>query len=208
MSLSFLFLAAFSLTPVEVANPFVATPPTVNISSVRRIVCDHLSGSGFLIADKVLATAHHVAVDTNCIDVETKTPLTMYQADKEHDFALMTGIALPTDMPYIKYGCSKFITKMPYISYGITDAKGAIGFYPRPLIRANILYATDGYTQQGFHVGKDHQPGMRIMEQPIEFGMSGGPVVNLDGVALAVNNAGTDTNTILYELADTILCKS
>lgn len=205
---SLIALSVVSSTPVQpVANPFMATPADINLDSIRSIKCNNLSGSGFLIADGVLATAYHVGSGDHCKDAKTGTPLVPYKEDPAHDFMLMTGTGLPVDLPYMKYSCSRFMTGMPYMSYGITGAKGMIGEWPHSFLRMNTLIATEKYTPKEFNVeGKGSSPGMRIMNNPIEFGMSGGPTTSLTGYAFAVNNAGNGANTFLYELADTILC--
>lgn len=209
-----LFLAAAvalsipSATFDQVANPFIEAPPTVNLSSVRRIVCDNGSGSGFLIADGVLATALHVAENPGCKDAETGIRLKTYKTDTAHDLALMTGAKLPTYMPYVKYSCERFVDGLPYMSYGISSAKGWIMEYPQPIMRVNTLYATKNYTDKSFEVDGHPSPGMRIFKDAIEFGMSGGPVVGIDGVARGLNNAGNSKRTVIYEFADTILCRN
>ena len=94
------------------------------------------------------------------------------------------------------------MTGQPYLSYGIT-------FYgqPRPIVRMNVIVATDYYTTAEDKIGDTPSPGLRFLTQHIAPGMSGGPVIDLNGYALALNNAGSDEDTLLYEFADGPLCK-
>ena len=200
-----LLLAAFLLAnPTGLMDGLAPSPrpETMDISAVRYLDCGDWVGSGFLIADKLLVTALHVAKDTVCTDVASGGKLMMYKYDSEHDLALLTGPSLPTDIPYVKYSCRRFVTGQPYLSYGVT-------FYnqPRPITRMNVIVATSDYTDSNDLIGETPSPGLRIFNQHIAPGMSGGPVTDLNGYALAVNNAGSDTDTLLYEFADGILCK-
>ena len=182
-------------------------PATMDISAVRYIDCKdsiegEYTGSGFLIGDHILATAYHIASGAKCTDVLTGTPLKTYATDPKHDFALMTGPGLPTDIPYVKYSCSRFIPGQPYISYGISDYMTM-----KPIVRDNTIYATENMTSNDYEIEGTPSPGMRVFKGFIAPGMSGGPVTDLEGKAHGVNNAGNRNSTIIYELTDTILCK-
>ena len=176
--------------------------PTVDISAVRYLDCGNWVGSGFMIADGVLVTAYHVAKGDQCTDTETGGKLMVYKTDPKHDLALLTGPTLPTDIPYIKVSCSRFVTGQPYLSYGTT-------FYdqPRPISRMNVIVATDSYSRDQDTIDGVPSPGLRVFDKAIAPGMSGGPVVDLQGMAHGLNNAGSDVNTMIYEFADGILCK-
>lgn len=193
-------------TPTERVSPARAVP-TVSISAVRSIDCPEWIGSGFLIGDHIMATALHVVANTpQCIDADTGARLYVYKTDPEHDLALVTSSKLPTNIPYIKVSCQRFKTNEPYLSFGRT-------FYgmdsdDNVLNRMNVITATKDYTPKGYTLD-DGAPAehMREFVGAIAPGMSGGPVTDLQGYAHAVNNAGSDEDTILYEFADGMLCK-
>lgn len=184
--------------------------PTMNLNAIHSIHCqtkdgEEYIGTGWLIAKNTIATANHIAAGEHCVDQTTKVPLHMYKQDVNHDFALMVGKE-PDDEPYLKYTCKRPTPGKVYVSYGITSYGYDWGHL---LFRNNAIVATK-------HVIKDdaevtdlpHSKGMRVYWGPIAPGMSGGPVVDpLTGYAYALNNAGSNTTSLLYDLADTPLCQ-
>lgn len=185
-------------------------PPSINLSAIRYIYCPEpdgwVSGTGFLIADGVMATADHVAremKDHICYDQTdgVRIPLKPYKEDPQHDFALVSG-NLPTDMPYVKYSCQKFVKGNQYHSYGITSYG-----MEYPIARMNTIRFTGGYVDNTDAVEDfPNSKGMGLFDTPIAPGMSGGPVLNEQDYAVAVNNAGNEKDTLLFQLADTALC--
>lgn len=200
-------LSMFVSAPTD--DVHVRTPPTVDISAVRYIDCGDYVGSGFLIGKKVLATALHVASGQKCVDKRTGTPLKMYKKDVDNDLALMTGPGLPTDIPYIKVGCSRFHTGEKYLSWGETPYE--MDSWNNPIQRMNVITATDEYADVPLYNDLGVKDGeakhVRVFKGAIAPGMSGAPVTDMDGVALALNNAGDDKYTLLHEFADGMLCK-
>lgn len=206
---TFLALTLIS-SPAFADDRSYPAPPTVDVSAIRYLDClapngEEWVGSGFLIADHVLVTALHVVQDAKCIDTDTLSPVTMYKSDPKHDLALATGPRLPTDIPYIKIGCSRFQTGQTYLSWGKT-------FYGMPtedtsIMRMTAITATQFYTLPGDTLD-DGTPddGMRIFTGVTAPGTSGGPITNLAGVALGLNNAGDAAYSITYEFADGMLC--
>lgn len=204
-----LLAAAFSLvSPHNLDDRTYPVPPSPDMSAIRYLYChddsgEAWTGTGFLIGDKELLTAAHVGASGQCYDVETKSAVKPYATDKTHDITIMTGASLPTDIPYIKYTCSRFKTGQPYLSYGITDYG-----QEEPIMRNNVIIAQKGYTQPGDTLG-DGTPitHMREFNGAIAPGMSGGPVEDVYGYAHGLNNAGDAVSTIIYEFADsTLLC--
>jgi hypothetical protein len=183
--------------------------PTVNLSAIRTISCDEGYGTGFMIADNVVATANHVAELTNCVDGATDVPLRRYVIDEAHDFALMGG-QLP-DMPYIKVSCSGYTTGAPYDLFGYSAFRR-----PFPIFQYMRLEATDRFTDDDFFVGPERtpMPGMRYLSGFSVAGLSGSPITH-GGYAVGILNVGFSTNlgyTIMpkaasYQLKDTILCR-
>lgn len=217
--LSALLVVFLLLTPgTTCAERTYVVPPTMDLSAIRYIICDTVdgqeySGSGFLIGKGVMATAFHVAegnwmdmpkVAPVCYDVATNTRIVAYKLDPNHDFALMTGPGLPTDIPYIKYACNRPIPGKAYTAYGITDYG-----QQEPILRSNTVIATDkisSIVDVDSWVEGIPSPGMRVYQNPDAPGMSGGPVAD-GGSVIAINDAGDDKTSQNYDLADTILCQ-
>jgi hypothetical protein len=199
-------LVALTLVSTPTPTDFITDitrPPAVDISAIRQIRCDHWTGSGFLIGDKIMATANHVMDGgTGCRDVESGSPLKVYKRDKPHDLVLVTGPTLPIDIPYINISCERFKTGEQYLAYGIS------GFEQNhEIIRNNVLTATKKYT------GKDFKfdDGM-VVAHAREFlgyqapGISGGPVMDIWGYAHGLVTGGSVEVSYHFEFADGILC--
>jgi hypothetical protein len=196
VSLLALFLAT------DVPHQEVSRPPTMNLTAVRHLICDEGTGSGFMIGDRILATAKHVAVLHNCKDSVTGIPFVTYKTDDAHDFALMTG-AFPR-IPYIKYSCKGYTPGSNYSAYG-HSSHGQM-FY---LFRQETVNASDEFTPEDMIVDDVLMPGMRVLHGFPVPGMSGGPVANPEtGEAVGIVNAGNGKGAFFsYEIKDTFLCK-
>jgi S1-C subfamily serine protease len=182
-------------------------PPSLNLSAVRYIACqkgdDFYTGSAFLIGPGILATARHVAHGDKCVDVQTETVVTEYQDDPRHDFALMSAPGLPRNIPYVRYRCDGIKPNTTYLSYGVTDYGQSV-----PILRMNTVVSTGDIVKSDDAVDDlPYSKGMRVFKGPVAPGMSGGPVVDTQGYAVAVNNAGNAMTTLLFGLKDTIICK-
>ena len=205
-----LYASLIAVTPHSSA----AFEPTVNISAVREIECDSWYGSGFQIADNVIATALHVASGDNCRDVATGKHLLLYKSDPKHDFSLMTG-DLPKDKPYIKYSCQPYTTDADYMAIGISGYGWGYEHKYR-FIREYTLTARKDYTDNKFFLAGSAtpSPGMRVLTGKAAPGISGSPILDVNGYAHGILNAGGNlfgipmSPSYSYELADTILCKS
>lgn len=215
MSILAAILLASSPTPAlaptitTAGKPIFGPEPTMSLSAIRRIQCEEGTGSGFIIADDILVTALHVATIGGCKDAETGVGLLTYHEDQVNDFALMSG-DLPEVIPF-KYSCAGFRTGETYYSYGITPWS-----FKSPVFGQYKVTALDQYTDSSFVVGrkKTPMPGMRYLDGYIVPGNSGGPVSDLNGFAVGINNVsgraffglGVKTDGYSYELRNTILC--
>lgn len=195
-------VASMISTPAGIIDNYVR-PPAMDISAVRQIACDGWTGSGFIIAKGIMATANHVMEGgEHCIDVESEAPLTTYKVDKAHDLALVTG-DFPTDIPYVKYSCEPFHAGQAYLAYGITGY-----MQNHEIIRNNVIVATGGKTGKDFKFVDDFPViNARIFIGYEAPGMSGGPVTDLNGYAHGLVTGGNNNMSMHYEFADGILCK-
>lgn len=181
----------------------LSAPAAANVEqmqSIRKIECAGGSqGSGFIVSKDTVATAAHVADEVDCVDSETKRPMTTTHMDPDHDFALMRMDT--TGMSEMLYSCQRFMTGKTYISLG----------YPAGRWGAVTLRATRNYTPADFlvwgHRGATYMGRMRHHFGWIVPGASGGPIVSLQGRAHGVNNVVGWHGSYSYELADTILCE-
>lgn len=201
----FLSISPLSNLSIPQANP----APTLNLSSVRFIDCDNSYGSGFVIADGIIATAAHVTEDTNCKDKATGIPLEAYKVDKEHDFALMTG-----PLPYItpmKYSCKGYKKGATVSALGYSGFGGEMRFR---LVDMKVGESGKVLKVQGSPwSGLTHIWGGYIVP-----GMSGGPHIDRETYeAVGLTNIGESTRdywgnryiypqAYSYALKDTILC--
>lgn len=194
-------------SPVVHQLPDFGATPTVDLSAIRLISCDKWTGTGFLIADNIMATAAHVAKGTHCEDQKTHKPAVTYYSDDKTDFALMS-VGLK-GIPYIKYNCSRFKTGQHYASYGYSSY-----LQNYMIFRQSDIVAMSDYTDENFNVEGVVHPHMRHVFGASVPGHSGGPVIDsITGYAIGMNNAGymnifglANGENYSTELADTILC--
>lgn len=181
--------------------------PTIflNFSLIRHVTCldaDKLEhyGTGFMIKRGVMVTAAHV-MGAVCWDTVTRQPITPLAVDEKNDFALATvELPYPREMKFMRYSCSGTTKDVRYESIGYPDGG--------PLAMTHVI-AKDEKTPEGYTLtGGRVAAGLRGFNGDIIPGMSGGPIVDEDGVAVAINSA---TNHAGYgmgrEIRDSILCR-
>lgn len=185
------------------------TAPTVSLSAIRRITCDEGSGSGFLIADNVVATAFHVANLSNCKDQVTGEALNTYHTEEDDDFALMTG-NLP-DMPYLKPSCQGYQARGVYHAYGVTGYWTGV-----PVFGAVTVIGTGGYMEVDFNNDDGGLKRAAILKGYTVSGQSGGPIIDvLTGAVPGMVNAGSVDmfggllgRALSLEFKDTVICNN
>lgn len=177
-------------------------------NNVHKIYCHDTAGnvwqgSGWFIRQGIMATAYHVGghAKATCTDGTTGERVRAYKTDYNHDLALMTG---STGKSQIQYSCDRPRPGRIYHSYGYSSDFLGGDFY-KPLYFTFNIKATSDFDVQ-YVPGFANISSMRTYDGVIMAGMSGGPVADDKGVAYALNNAGNDVESILFDLADTGLC--
>ena len=204
-ALSFDAPQSLSNADAVVLKPYKPTV-FVNFTLVRRIFCAKPTeesgsiGTGVVISENVIMTAAHVLVEPTCLDVGASAPLTILYIDRVHDIAFLR-INDVTFKNWFNTSCFGFQPNKEY---------AAIGYrYGDDLVETHVV-ATDffspdfAFTQEG-----SAAPHLRLMLGDIYKGMSGGPIVDEDGVVVGLNTA-TDNKGAGFsrEIRDTILCNS
>jgi len=199
-------VAAVALSVASPADviPTGVRPPAMDISAIRQIRCPGWTGTGFIIAKGVMATANHVMSmkEKNCVDSVTGIHLIPFKSDVAHDLTLVTG-DFPADIPYVKYSCERFKPGQPYLTYGVSSYK-----QNHTLMRNDVILATKEHTGKDFKFSDGMLvAGARIFLGYQVPGESGGPVTDIYGYAHGLVTGGNDFLSFNYEFADGILCK-
>lgn len=178
----------------------------VNFSLVRRLYCgtpgeDNWGrGTGVVISQTTIMTAAHVLTGTTCIDEANGVTVTPFYEDELHDIAF-ARLEQGEFTRWFRLSCDGFRGGRDY---------SAIGYqFGRDLVETRLT-ATFGFTTDDSHNDDGRSsPHLRVLEGDIYKGMSGGPIVDEDGVVVGINTA-TDHNGFGFsrELRDTILCDS
>lgn len=181
----------------------------INFSLVRRLYCGTPGlknwgrGTAVVISENTLMTAAHVVVGTTCFDEATGARVSTFYRDDLHDIAF-ASIEGGTYTRWFKLSCEGYRGGREY---------SAIGYqFGRDLVETRLT-ATFAFTSDTSTTNQDdgqvRAPHLRLLEGDIYKGMSGGPIVDEDGVVVGLNTA-TDHNGVGFsrELRDTILCNS
>lgn len=187
---AFLFLAllgwadrAMGATPPRLSLP---TPYMIDTATLAYVDCAESTGTAVQIGGGRYITAAHVVTGTGCKIVGK--PITIEGIDVGADWAVIRS---ETRLPfYVIFSCDRLIEGQSYFASGF-----ALG---------NPWPVTTRLVAERYHDG-----GESYLRGAIINGMSGGSVVDADGVLHAINDSrGGDGIPLggVIELADTPLC--
>lgn len=210
------------LTSVE-SSPDEKTPYFVDLRTIVPVVCftfpkgvdpDNLDkitpaqleqtaiqfGSGTIIAHDRVLTAQHVVEGATMCTIAGKVPVKVSYINAAIDIAVLD--APLGSSPVTPITCDPYAKDQPYLMFGY--AKGtefALDFGKFSGQYADMKIADPSASG-----------GIRIMNHMALFpgsttpGMSGGPVIDMSGHVVGINNATGDSFAASRQLADTELC--
>jgi S1-C subfamily serine protease len=185
--------AAIAALLALVSSPAIPQAQIKN-PAVKQVICDRALGSAFRIADGTFVTAAHVSANPGCeID---GLPIRTVHFDGYQDFAVVAtdeeGGAFA-----MEYSCEGFQSGAFYF------ANGYAAGLPRQHL---IMLGSDPAMNALFGDG-----GLHILSGAAQFipGMSGGPVMNVEGKVVGIVNALNRYFgfSLSRSIGDTVLCQ-
>ncbi len=198
--------AAFG--PDEDTSEKVA-PSFIDMGTVRHLFCGDYTGTGVIISTEkvnlVLTAAHVVAKRETCFDFDTGEVGTVASRDADTDIALIVFPKGKMPERHIDISCDGFTKDNVYFS---------VGWQLGQMLVINTLSATGETVPYLPVLNFGFYRGMALLHGAIVPGMSGGPIVDINGKMVGMNNV-TDwngknslgSNAFSRQMKDTFLCK-
>ncbi len=172
----------------------------VNLDSIPFINCGAFVGTAEIIApNTVMTAAHVVGKETQCTVGQAVAVVLVN--NKELDYAILSVPTTAIHQP-MKKSCEGFIAGQTY--YAIGYAHGRDFVITRLTADKTYSNAMDDKSGTLF----SHT---RILSGDVYQGMSGGPIVDENGVQVGITSAtsiGVRTKALSRELKDTSICSS
>ncbi len=151
----------------------------ISFAAIRHITCGDGTGTGSIIqADTVLTAAHVVDENVTCIDTMSGAIGTVVAKDDASDLALLKFPVKSLPERFIRMSCEGFRAGQTYYSYGWMFGQE---FVVQRLIGTGYI-APLIYTHDGKALAN-----IQIVQGVIIPGMSGGPIVDIDGNMVGTN---------------------
>lgn len=173
----------------------------VNLSSVVFISCGTWVGTAEVIGKNKLMTAAHV-VGNNAVCQVGSSPAVVTENNKALDYAIIDVTTSAVAQP-MKISCAGFQPRKTYYAIGYAHGRD---------FAITRLVATANFEEEG----RDGRTGTlfthtRILQGEVFSGMSGGPIVDENGVQVGIVAAtvtGIHPRALSRELKDTSVCTS
>ena len=163
----------FSVTGAYAQHRVPATPYFMDLDIVYKIVCSSGGrGTGFAVDHNKLVTAAHVVRDQGSCHVNGR-PVTVVHIDAATDIAIVS-VAVENTRRF-KLSCAGFTPEKSYVGAGYAQGTDFV---------AQRVMGTDTFAKG------DKFGGMRILTGHFYRGMSGGPVVDENGVVVGIVSGG------------------
>lgn len=172
----------------------------INLNTVKFIQCvttdgDHFAGSAFIVAKGRVVTADHVIHGAQSCTIDHKR-VTLVSHDLALDIAVL-GVDLGEHPPILEVSCDGFTLGEPYFALGFSKAQD---------FAMTKIIAEGSFDSMA---GDDGQEVEHLSEiKGLMFaGMSGGPIIDMDGRVVGINNASdSDGHALSRSLSETALC--
>lgn len=192
--------------PVETVEPTIPTPTIVpayviKLHCLNTLTSKESVGTAFYIGNRVFLTAYHVMnEDRICVDSASLTRMELVKTDEANDLSVITFRSNQKIMDDgFKVNCKGFKKGQVYLTMGYAGGQVFI---------INKLVDTGKVTKKDLVINDTNMGGMRELDGLLVQGMSGGPVVDLDGKVVGINNVTGyfGSKTYSYELKNTSIC--
>lgn len=172
-----------------------------NLDSVVYLDCGDMVGTGEIIGQNRIMTAAHVVGKAEACRIGILQAVVV-ENNADLDYAILE---VPTGMVRrpVRLSCAGFVSGQTYYAIGYAHGRD---------FAITRLTATSRFDENG----KDSEFGTlfthtRILDGEVYRGMSGGPIVNQDGVVVGITSAtivGIRPQALSRELKNTTICSS
>ena len=190
-------------TPQAPAHQLILPNPQryfVNLDSVPFIRCGDVVGTAEIIdAGRVMTAAHVVGTSATCMI--GLSVATVIENNTALDYAILS-VTTSQIHQKMRYSCAGFRTGQTYYAIGYAHGRD---------FAMTRLVATARFEDGTYHETGTPFYHTRVLDGEVFKGMSGGPIVNQDGVMVGITSAtsmGMRPKSLSRELKDTSICSS
>ncbi len=171
----------------------------LNLDTVKKIACQqgeyNVFGTGTIVGRNRVLTANHVVYGTDSCTIDGHPAKTIW-SDATGDIAML-AVNLG-DTPVTQFSCEGYKAYQPYFAVGYAQAED---------FAINLIHPTTGREV----MPKSEEYPFDVRPETLAFGefisgMSGGPVMGLDGRIAGIINASDGRTSLTRDLTDTALC--